>query len=152
MRKPLLISQEAAKARVSEALSLRIGRGKRFSFRQVSDASGIAERTIDSYARGDNAPTLGPLLSLFATLGPGFTSDVLALADQSASGCSGDDPEHMRVLCAAGELVSMISSAVEDGYVDHQEAANLRPLAQNMIDLLEPLAARPVAMMKGKRA
>lgn len=152
MRKSPLISQDAAKDRVSDALQLRIGRGKRYSFRQVADATGIPERTIDSYARGDNSPTLANLLSLFSAMGADFTSDVIALSGQSASSCNGDEPEHMRVLCAAGELVSMISAAIEDGHVDHQEAATLRPLAQRMIDLLEPLAARPAPIQMEKRA
>ncbi|WP_444459986.1 hypothetical protein [Rhodobacter capsulatus] len=44
-----------------------------------------------------------------------------------------------------GELVMQISEAVADGYVDHREAAQMRPLAARLIELLEPLAYDPAA-------
>lgn len=140
MSKLALISQDAAKQRVSDALQIRIGRGKRYSFRQVAEVTGIPERTIDSYARGDNSPTLANLLNLCAALGPGFTSDVISLAGQSASACDGDGPQHMRALCVMTEASAMLAEALADDHVDHREAAAMRPIAQRAIDLLEPMA------------
>ena len=139
MRKTPLISQEAAKARVSDALQLRIGRGKRYSFRQVADATGIPERTIDSYARGDNAPTWANMVALCAVRGPGFTSDVLVDAGQTATACDGSAPEHMRALCALTEASAALAEALADGFVDHQEAAQIRAPIQRVLDLLPPL-------------
>lgn len=139
MRKDPIIPQELAASRIKDALQLRVGRGKRFSFSSLSDATGIPTRTLESYVQG-SSPQLGAFLSLCGALGPSFTSDVLSACGQSAQHSNCDDPEHMKVLGALGALVSQISEALADGHVDHREAAALRPHAAALLDMLEPLA------------
>lgn len=142
MTKKPLISQDDAHRRVDDALRLRVGLGKRYSFASLSEATGISERTLRSYVDGEGGttPGLAHFLSLCSVLGPGFTSDVLAACGQSARDGSDDDPEHMRVLTALGTLTAQIADAVEDGHVDHREAAAMRPTAQRLMEVLEPLA------------
>lgn len=139
MRNGILISQEDAARRMEDALRLRVGRGRRFSFPALSDATGIPTRTLESYVQGAT-PGLAALLSLCAVLGPAFTSDILAACGQTAQEASHDEPEHLRVLGALGGLIAQISEAVADGHVDHREAAQLRPMAAQLIEILEPLA------------
>lgn len=139
MRKEPIIPHDLAAGRLEDALRLRVGRGKRHSFAGLSDATGIPPRTLESYVQGAT-PGLSGLLSICAALGPSFTSDVLALCGQSAADASSDDPEHMQVLAASGALIARISEAIQDGHVDHREAAQLRPMAQELIRMLQPLA------------
>lgn len=134
-----LIPHDLAARRIEDAIRLRVGRGKRYSFQALSDATGIPLRTCESYVHGAT-PGLAGLLSLCAVLGPQFTSDILGLCGQTAKSADADAPEHFRVLSALGELTSEIAEAVADGHVDHREAAQLRPLAQGLIEALEPLA------------
>lgn len=144
MRNGTLISQEDAARRIEDALRLRVGRGRRFSFPALSDATGIPTRTLESYVQGAT-PQLSALLSICSVLGPSFTSDILAACGQMAHEANPGDPEHLRVVASLGELVMRISEAVADGYVDHREAAQMRPLAARLIELLEPLAHDPAA-------
>lgn len=134
-----VIPQDLAIQKLEDALRLRVGRGRRYSFAALSDATGIATRTLESYVQGAS-PSLGNFLSLCAVLGPGFTSDVLALTGQNAKEGTLDDPEHMRVLCCLTGFSAQLAEAVADGYVDHREAAQLKPVAQEVIELLEPIA------------
>jgi len=134
-----IIPHDLACRVIEDALRLRVGRGRRFSFAGLSDATGIPTRTLESYVQGAT-PGLAALLSLCSVLGPSFTSDVLGPCGQAARDGSTDDAEHMRVLAALGGLTAQIAEAVADGHVDHREAAALRPAAQRLIEVLEPLA------------
>lgn len=142
-----VIPQDLAAQRLEDALRLRVGRGRRYSFASLSDATGIKTRTLESYAQGAS-PSLANLLSLFAVLGPGFTSDILSAAGQSAKDGTTDDPEHMRALCTLTGFAAQLAEAVEDGYVDHREAAQMQPVAQQVIDLIEPIARGSVTPIR----
>lgn len=133
------VPQESAHRRIRDAVSLRVGRGKRYSVTGLSEAAGIAPRTIESYKDGSATPGLANFLSLCAALGPGFTSDILSECGQSAKDGSNEDAEHLRVLSALGSLTAQIAEAVADGHVDHREAAQLRQPAQELMQILEPL-------------
>lgn len=139
MSKATLIPQDTAASVIERALRLRVGRGRQYSFASVSDATGIAPRTLESYVQGA-APGLPAFLSLCAALGPGFTSDVLSACGQVAHEADIDQPEHMKCLIALTRLSASLAEAVADGHVDHREAAALRPEAQRLIDILEPIA------------
>ncbi|QQA43938.1 hypothetical protein [Pelagovum pacificum] len=123
-------------------MRLRVGRGRRYSFAGLSDATGIPTRTLESYVQG-STPGHAALLSLCSVLGPSFTSDILAVCGQSAKDGSTDDPEHMQVLGALGSLTAKLADAFADGHVDHREAAALRPAAQHLMEVLEPLTRDP---------
>lgn len=142
-----VIPQDVAAQRLEDALRLRVGRGRRYSFTGLYDATGIPTRTLESYVHGASPP-LCNVLSLCAVLGPAFTSDLLSVAGQSAKEGTTDDPEHMRTLSCLTGLAAQIAQAVEDGHVDHREAAALRPVAQELIALLEPIAHPNVTAVK----
>ncbi|SOC13848.1 hypothetical protein SAMN05877809_10725 [Rhodobacter sp. JA431] len=137
--RPATIAKDDAARRFEDALRLRVGRGKRYSFDALSDATRIPTRTLESYVQGVTPP-LHAFLSICSVLGPSFTSDILAACNQAAHEVNPGDPEHLRVVASLGELVTQISMAVADGYVDHREAAQMRPIAARLIELLEPLA------------
>lgn len=135
----MIVPHDAAARLIEDALRLRVGRGRRYSFPALSDATGIPTRTLESYVQGAT-PSLAGFLSICAVLGPSFTSDILAACGQSAKDGTDAEPEHLRVLAALGALTAQIADAVEDGHVDHREAAALRPCAQRLMEALEPLA------------
>lgn len=142
MSKTSLIPHDAAASAIERALRIRVGRGRKFTWAGVSDATGVAPRTLESYVQGAT-PGLPAFLSLCAALGPGFTSDVLSACGQIAHEADIHEPEHMKALTALTRLSASLSEAVEDGHVDHREAAALRPEAQRLIEILEPLARAP---------
>ena len=139
MSKGTIIPHDLAARRIEDALRIRVGRGRRYSFSALSDATGIPTRTLESYVQGAT-PGLCALLSLCAVLGPSFTSDVLAPCGQVASEADPDAPEHMRVVSMMGGMVAAVSDALADGHVDHREAAELRHMAQELIQALQPMA------------
>lgn len=140
MKNEPLISQELAHRVISDALALRVGRGKRHSVQGLSEASGVPSRCLESYRDGSATPGLSYLLCLFSALGPSFTSDVLAACGQVAHSADNDDPAHMQTVTLMGELIAKISDALADGHVDHREKAVMRPTAQALIEALQPIA------------
>ena len=74
------ISRDEALEAFSDAIRKHVGRGRRFSARDVAYACGVKDRAIGNWFAGGNAPELPALLSLCRLLGPAFTSRVLAPA------------------------------------------------------------------------
>lgn len=136
-----LIPHDVAARSIEDALRLRVGRGKRYSFPALSDATGIPLRTLESYVQGAT-PGLSALLTLCSVLGPSFTSDVLRPCGQVAREGSPDDAQHMQVVASMAGLTGMIADALTDGKVDHREHAQMQPVAAELIDALEPLARK----------
>lgn len=143
MSKVTDITQEVAARRIADALQLRVGRGRRHSFAALADATDIPQRTLESYVQGAT-PGFHNFLRLCAVLGPSFTTDTLSLAGQSAQEASADTPEHMKAVSAMGSLTSMIGEALaDDGCIDHREAAAMRPAAQALMQVIQPIAHPP---------
>lgn len=146
-----LVSQDTAERHLMDALSIRVGREKRYSFRSLSEATGIPERTLRSYVDGTTAP-LHAFLTLCRVLGPTFASDVLDAAGMTAKLCVPEDAEYMPTLAASCTFSAMLSDAFADGKVDHRERAQLQPVAASLIDMLEPLARITPATVSVGRA
>lgn len=88
---PPLISREQAGNAVGDALRLFVGRGRRYSVKQLANGTGIKERVIEcamcdpARQAADYRPLpMEALFSIAKFLGPLFTSEWLALADQEA--------------------------------------------------------------------
>lgn len=132
------ITQDVAAGRVEDALRRRVGRGKRYSFKTLSEHTGISERTLLSYTQG-TAPGLAAFMTLCSFFGAGFASEVMGAAGFSVKDEGDETPEHMQVMTSLCSVATALSAALEDGKVDHREAAALREPAQNLIEKLEPL-------------
>lgn len=145
MSKSTIIPQETAASAIERALRIRVGRGKLYSYQGLSEATGIAVRTLESYVQG-STPGLGALLSLCQVLGPSFTSDVLSPAGMTAQPASESEAEHMRVVGLMGALTAEIAEAQADGHIDHQERARMRPFAQQLSEALHPLTQDEAAI------
>lgn len=104
-------SREQSENAFRAALNLFVGRGRRYSSKQVQIGTGVSHRVIDcfrSYEHGhpDYRPLhMGVQMSLIAFLGPDFTSEWIKLAGQVAF----DKPEgidHDEVEDAAREFLA----------------------------------------------
>lgn len=84
-----LVSREQGRNAVGDALRLFVGRGRRWSVKQLSNATGIPDWQINAAmidgGSVDNRP-LPPeaLLSVAKFIGPAFTNEWLRLANQLA--------------------------------------------------------------------
>jgi hypothetical protein len=93
----LLISRNFARERVRDALRLYVGRGRRFSVKQLSNATGIPDRMIESALCSVDDPdfrplTLENLFSAASVLGAPFVSDLLEPCGLGAFELSGQAP------------------------------------------------------------
>jgi hypothetical protein len=81
-RSPLLVSRNCLGEKLRDALHLHVGRGRRYSVRELSDATGVPERCIEAAKCQPDDPEYRPLkvedlASLAKFLGAPFASAFL---------------------------------------------------------------------------
>ena len=86
---PLLVSREHAENAFGDALRLFVGRGRRYSVKQLSNSTGVKDRAIEcamcKAETSEHRPlNMGAQLSVMSFLGPEFTSEWIKLAGQVA--------------------------------------------------------------------
>jgi hypothetical protein len=101
----LLVSCSAIRERQREALRLHVGRGRRFSVKQLSDGSGVPETNIENAMRILDCPAFRPLkqeelASIAKYLGAPFASHYLELSGLGAFDLMGGQPPLPQVLDA----------------------------------------------------
>lgn len=84
-----IVSRSAAYTALAKALRLSVGRGCRFSYKDLERKSGVPARMIEAYRYEPDHEEFRPapfehILSLWAAIGPDATNDMLALAGQVA--------------------------------------------------------------------
>lgn len=84
-----VVARSTAYTAFGKALRLYVGRGCRFSYKELERKAGVPARMIEAYRYEPDHEEWRPapfehVLSLSAALGPDFTSDWMALADQGA--------------------------------------------------------------------
>ncbi len=72
MTSPTIASQELAYRKFHDAMCLFVGQGRRWSCTTLSNTTGIALRTVESYRSGQATPTIEKYQSLCAVLGQAF--------------------------------------------------------------------------------
>src|SRR3954469_5222563 len=85
----LIVSRSAARAKFVKALRLYVGRGRRYSAKEVDRGTGIPARMIEAFMVDDGltehrSPRIEQMLSLAKFLGPEFTTMWLETAGQGA--------------------------------------------------------------------
>lgn len=93
-----LVSRSAAEDALSDGLRLFVGRGRRYSVKQLSIATGVPERRIEAALYHSDHPEhrsldLGAVLSITGFLGPDFTNTWLTMAHQGAFELPSDEPD-----------------------------------------------------------
>lgn len=86
---PLLVSREQGENAFADAMRLYVGRGRRYSVKQLSNGTGVKDRLIECAMCASGTVDFRPLnmgaqLSIMKFLGPDFTSEWIKLAGQVA--------------------------------------------------------------------
>ena len=93
----LIVSRTAVREKLRDALRLYVGRGRRYSVKELSNATGVPDRCIEAAKCDPDDPdyrplTLENLASLSSFLGAPFASAFLELAGMGAFELSGQIP------------------------------------------------------------
>lgn len=86
---PLLVSRNAVREKMRDALRLYVGRGRRYSVKELSNGTGVADRLIESAMCEVDGPDYRPLAhealaSIAKFLGAPFASHYLQLSGLGA--------------------------------------------------------------------
>lgn len=137
---PLLVSRSSAWAEFRKALRQYVGRGRHFSVKQLSNATGVKDRVIECAMCDMDDSDWRPMpfeaqLSIAKFLGPDFTSEWLALALQGAFALPEADDTPPGELAAdnSDDNATLVRSAL-DGRFDAEEKPELRVVATRMIE------------------
>lgn len=140
-----LISQDVAEQQIARSISLFMGFNRKYSVKEVSMATGIAERTLSSYiGSGEDrrTPAADKMLLLMGFFGDEFTSKVLSAVNMGAHQLVLKHEAPMAVVAALAAGCSAVASYAADGIFDHQDRAKLEPIADRLIATLQPFASR----------
>jgi hypothetical protein len=107
-----LVSRSAIGETIRDALHLHVGRGRRYSVRALSEATGVPERCIEAAKCGPDDPehrplTLENLASLTKFLGVSFASAFLEPCGLGAFELMDGQPPLPRVLAKADPQVDV---------------------------------------------
>lgn len=143
---PPLVSRERVGNEINSALRLFVGRGRRYSVKQLSNATGVKDRIIEcamcDAATIDYRPLpLEALVSIACFIGPDFTSEWLALAGQGAFELpdAGDTPPGA-IVADDAEDHAKLSDAARDGTFAN-DAATLKVVGTRMMSRGAQLAS-----------
>lgn len=134
----LLISRNAANETFREALRMFVGRGKRFSVKQLSNGTGIKDRMIECFmAQIDSTdfrkPDLEEVLSIASFLGPDFTTELLEPAQQGAFWLPDDEPAPGEFAADNADDNAVVTRAARDGKFDRDERKDLKVVGTRMV-------------------
>ena len=73
---PFDITTEEVTRRLSRRLRQMIGPGRAWSYKGVAHLTGIDERSLHAYARGETCPNLAKYKRLLSVLGPELSADI----------------------------------------------------------------------------
>ncbi len=144
----LLVSRSAAYGNVRSALRLYVGRGRRYSVKQLSNATGVKDRVIEcamcDVEDGDFRPIpLEALLSIAGFLGPDFTTELLAPAMQGAYWLPDADDLPPGALAAdSAEDTARLARMAADGKFDEPEKPDLKVIGRRAMIRGATLMAR----------
>lgn len=113
-----LVSRERCGNAIRDALRLYVGRGRRYSVKQLSNATGVKGRVIECAMCDAESVDWRPLpnealVSISKFLGPEFTCEWLGLADQEACWKEPED----------GDIAALNTDAAEYNY-EHSKATD----------------------------
>jgi hypothetical protein len=102
----LLVSRNAVREKLRDTLRLYVGRGRRYSVKELSNATGVPDRMIESAMCAVDDPdyrplTLENLLSITSFLSAPFASAFLELSGLGAFELMDGQPPLPRVLASA---------------------------------------------------
>lgn len=136
-----LIPHEVAARSFHDAFSLFVGRGKRFQCSALAAATGIGQRTVESYLTGQSTPGLAHYHTLCAVLGEAFANATMRHLSIEVRSTEPDGSTPYNVLAEAGRFVADLAGWLEDGRIDHTERPQLQASVAGLQESLSRLAA-----------
>lgn len=137
---PLLVSREQSGNKIGAALRLYVGRGRRYSVKQLANATGVKDRLIECAMTDAGSVDYRPLppeclLSLMAFLGADFSNEFLALANQGAFELpdEGEPPPGMLAADCAGDSAEIARRAADGEFCSDDRKA-LKIVGQRKIE------------------
>jgi hypothetical protein len=135
---PLLVSREQAGNKIGAALRLYVGRRRRYSVKQLANATGVKDRIIECAMTDAGSVDYRPLppeclLSLIAFLGPDFTNEFLCLAGQGAFELPDEEPDPGEVAADNTDDNAVVVRAAIDGHFDQDERRDLKVVGSRMM-------------------
>lgn len=144
---PLLVSREQAGNTIGRALRLYVGRGRQYSVKQLSNATGVKDRVIECAMCDPASVDFRPLpsealLSIALFLGSPFSSEWMALARQGTFDLpDADDPAPIALAADSCDDTAKLTRAAIDGRFDDDETPDLRVVGVRMMSRGAQLAA-----------
>lgn len=134
-----LVSREQAWNKFGSALRLYVGRGRRYSVKQLANGAGIKDRVIECVMCAPDSIDFRPMpleavLSIAMFLGSDFTNEWLHLAGQGAFDLpEGDDPLPGEFAAdVVGDGAEVARRAADGEFCDDDRAA-LRAVGQRKV-------------------
>lgn len=119
-----LINSELVKELFSAEFKKWVGPGRKLSVDECSALSSITRDTIESYRRGDNAPSLEKAIRLFSAIQESsFVNAVLSLCGYTGVHQIEADEQFSPSLMLSNiaRRLALLARHMEDGHVDHRE-------------------------------
>jgi len=133
-----LVSREQARNTIADAIRLFVGRGRRYSVKQLSNGTRVPDWQINAALVDASKPDHRPLppealLSISAFLGADFTNEWLGLAYQGAFDFPDeDDPRPGDMAVEAAENAATVARAAADGAFGPDDHPALRVVGARM--------------------
>lgn len=133
-----LVARSETRRCIRDALRLYVGRGRRYSVKQLSNGSGVPDRLIDCAIADIDSPEYRPLaleclLSIALFLGSDFTSEWLRLARQSAFDLPDDDVPPGALAADTVDDAAVVTRAALNGEFEPHEKPDLRTVGRRMV-------------------
>lgn len=147
------ISPDSVRHTMADALRVLIGQGRRYSLRQIVEATGIGESTMKGYLRGDAEPGVSQFLKLCAVLGPAFASEMTRMAGLEMVEVEAEPVSTGELMaCNANLLARTAETLRTTDRMTHRTDADIRPLVEEVVTLGRHwLANRPRCAFSRRR-
>ena len=130
----ILVSRNAARNALRNAIRLYVGRGRRYSVKQLSNATGVKDRVIECAMADPDSPDyrepeLAAIMSITTFLGETFGSEWVSVAGMGMFRLPDvDDTPPSELAAENAEDNAAIARAAIDNEFDRTERAHLRPV------------------------
>jgi hypothetical protein len=133
------ISRNVAGNAINSALRAFVGRGRDYSVKMLSNASGVPDRVIECAMCHPEDPDYRPLkpealLSIAGVLGPGFTTEMLKPIQQAAYRCDKRDVEPGALVADCAADTCEVATRAADGHFDINDRRALKLVGQRHVE------------------
>lgn len=142
MKSGALVCSDNERQRLADTMRLYVGQGRRVSWAALADATGIREGTLRSYvAQGGPEMPWHAISAVFRVLPVQAMNHLLEPMGMVAREAEADAGATLRrALAQSARLVAAGNEALEDGAINHIEAADLTRQAADLLPAIQTLA------------